>query len=959
MPGAYAGGPGGGGRQMPMNYGMPSGPGGPGPGPSGPGGYGPGPSGPGAHDGPGGPPPAAGGPMLNVAGCSNPTVCAIIKGVFAPAGQNHGKPVFKKQGGDPNVSVLIYFWDERDGPNFSGWWFGPKVGGDQVWAYHGDRAAQSPPLAGWKVPWDGPEDPVLRLAQTGGPGGAPPPPPQQPGAPPMGGGSMGMRGPMGHQGGPGAPPGPPQRNPMAAQQEEERRRREAERQRAEDEDRRRREAERQRAMAEQAKRRQEEDDRRRKQMEEDRRRREEEQARRAAEAARKREEEEARRREGAAALAVRKVIQRVRIATPETYDNLRAELEEAQQQHLEAMGSQADRVSQEAQQTLEQTQKRIDDVIRKREEDERKRIEMEQRKKEEAENVERLLKEMKEEVEKIEGIIAEGEEKGKELQALGADATSDDIVAVAEAAQKKAEEVKEVLAKTSEVLSAKQKEMGDNEAAWDAKREVSDMNQKVNTGKRAMDAVVSSASWAKDKAVRKAAALAKLQEQKAAFASHDSDADGKLSRAEVVAFAKAQFEFGLSGEVLDKIMKSLEPVNAEKFRSLFQKVAIAKSEARARELRAEEEKRRKELEERKAAVQKIVQEASDFLSQAEGTCSKAEADARVLARGDHELSASELTSLAESVQKSIVQTRVELEKAVAKTKEVDDACKGEADLEGIHKAQMPRLEQRAKRAEDRAEKVGLAAETAKDLAVKRAYAEVDKKRGEAVAAIRAKMTTDGKAAADFFKEAAGGASDLDKDKFLAMVGGLGESFKLEGDEGDKLFSQIAGAAEAISESCFLELVRMYYKCVKGTVISEDLPIKSKLVRKVEANEVLEMIDGPSKDEASGVERVKCKAANDDATGWVSIASNQGTPFLVSGGNLFSCVKDTVLTDGLSVQDSKTVRRVQTGEVFEVLEFAKKDTDLDLKRVRARAKSDGAMGWITMCGNQGTAYLEVC
>ena len=26
----------------------------------------------------------------------------------------------------------LYYWDERDGVEFSGWWFGPKIGGDQA-----------------------------------------------------------------------------------------------------------------------------------------------------------------------------------------------------------------------------------------------------------------------------------------------------------------------------------------------------------------------------------------------------------------------------------------------------------------------------------------------------------------------------------------------------------------------------------------------------------------------------------------------------------------------------------------------------------------------------------------------------------------------------------------------------------------------------------------------------------
>merc|ERR1712083_535572 len=85
------------------------------------------------------------------------------KGTYVQSQTNHARPVFKKEGSSGSVSVLIYFWDERDGPSFSGWWFGPKVGGDQVWAYNGDKAATAPPVGGWKVPWDGPVDQKLRL----------------------------------------------------------------------------------------------------------------------------------------------------------------------------------------------------------------------------------------------------------------------------------------------------------------------------------------------------------------------------------------------------------------------------------------------------------------------------------------------------------------------------------------------------------------------------------------------------------------------------------------------------------------------------------------------------------------------------------------------------------------------------------------------------------------------------
>ena len=41
--------------------------------------------------------------------------------------------------------VMIYYWDERDGVALAGWWFGPKVGSDQVWAYNPDL--QTYPIA--------------------------------------------------------------------------------------------------------------------------------------------------------------------------------------------------------------------------------------------------------------------------------------------------------------------------------------------------------------------------------------------------------------------------------------------------------------------------------------------------------------------------------------------------------------------------------------------------------------------------------------------------------------------------------------------------------------------------------------------------------------------------------------------------------------------------------------------
>jgi len=96
---------------------------------------------------------------LIVSGCKNKTICEIVKGTFFRHGSNHSKPVYKKKTEkkkeEDDLDVLIYYWDERDGAENCGWWFGPVVGGEMVWAYHPSRKATTPPPAEWNVPHDG------------------------------------------------------------------------------------------------------------------------------------------------------------------------------------------------------------------------------------------------------------------------------------------------------------------------------------------------------------------------------------------------------------------------------------------------------------------------------------------------------------------------------------------------------------------------------------------------------------------------------------------------------------------------------------------------------------------------------------------------------------------------------------------------------------------------------------
>ena len=68
---------------------------------------------------------------------------------------HHGKPSFKKAMIGSGSAAHVYFWDGRDGFSNWGWLVGPKIGGDDVWAYNpicnGSGKNKNPPCTGWQV----------------------------------------------------------------------------------------------------------------------------------------------------------------------------------------------------------------------------------------------------------------------------------------------------------------------------------------------------------------------------------------------------------------------------------------------------------------------------------------------------------------------------------------------------------------------------------------------------------------------------------------------------------------------------------------------------------------------------------------------------------------------------------------------------------------------------------------
>merc|ERR1740129_1744679 len=136
--------------------------------------------------------------------------------------------------------------------------------------------------------------------------------------------------------------------------------------------------------------------------------------------------------------------------------------------------------------------------------------------------------------------------------------------------------------------------------------------------------------------------------------------------------------------------------------------------------------------------------------------------------------------------------------------------------------------------------------------------------------------------------------------------------------------------------------------------------KSKdVLRRLAPKEVVEVLQGPLKEEASGVKRIQARAFKDGATGWVTVEGSSGSAFLREGGHAFKVVKETILTEAFSLEVTdeanrklkQATRKLKVGEILEMLEWPATEEQSGLVRAKVRALSDGEVGFVTAFGNQ--------
>merc|ERR1740121_3582052 len=138
--------------------------------------------------------------------------------------------------------------------------------------------------------------------------------------------------------------------------------------------------------------------------------------------------------------------------------------------------------------------------------------------------------------------------------------------------------------------------------------------------------------------------------------------------------------------------------------------------------------------------------------------------------------------------------------------------------------------------------------------------------------------------------------------------------------------------------------------------------EAKTVRKLETQEVMELLEGPKSTEGDGggLRRVRGRSLKDGTEGWVTLKGNQGTPFLQEVEKPhYYCGAEMRLEKEFKSEggDGGFLRTLKVDEVLELLEGPQKETYEPALRVKGKASKDEALGWFTVRDKTGTVFAE--
>jgi len=163
---------------------------------------------------------------------------------------------------------------------------------------------------------------------------------------------------------------------------------------------------------------------------------------------------------------------------------------------------------------------------------------------------------------------------------------------------------------------------------------------------------------------------------------------------------------------------------------------------------------------------------------------------------------------------------------------------------------------------------------------------------------------------------------------------------LRGNQGTPFFD-VAGKPYLL---CKAPEVPMRNECSRSAVAA----------RALRGGDALEVLEGPVREPAVEVMRVRGRAKKDGRTGWVTMRDGAGAAPSLELAEALVCRCSIALTKDADA--GAVVRKLELGELLDRTGEPQEDPERNVTRVPARARSDGKEGWVTMRGSDGTQYV---
>lgn len=726
----------------------------------------------------------------------------------------------------------------------------------------------------------------------------------------------------------------------------------------------------------------------------------------------KRDEELAKKRQESMSLqAVRKCLGKLRIVKQEQLDEVTAEVNKVLAEEQTKCSDQAkEAMKKEVDAAITQVKERLEKYAEQKKKEEEMKAEMETKRKEAVAKAKEHLKELAELVEAADGSSAKLAEDAEHLStAESLDMKSDKIESTVKSLSEEGEKAKEKLKACQDFVKEKGSEVRVLDSAPKEEKPTAEepsmpkMMAKIAVSTKRNDATLKAVATFKDKATKRSAAKGVVATHHKLFGKYDKDKDGFLNEKELKAYAKGEFKFDVPADSVEAILKLIAPgakgVKKDQLHRLKMSIGIQRekvADVKRKVARLAREKviagLKEELQEKAAAALKEVVEGEEKIKAAE--------EAGAPLPKSKTLPSTEMVKLAEEAD-AAVQAGREMHAEVKKT--VSGLAEGvEIELKAYIMIETRKLEGKMLRWESRMGKVAAMSNKCRDDAKKKEVEELKGFEKKAIAMLKYHQGVKGGSNEDLFasiakddkitaanfvaffrtiETAPAKTEDADKKEEETKEGETKEETKevkaeaqqeepLSEEDLTRTFAHLDDDEEGfLSKEKFCNLVRVFMKVAKDTVVTAGLSIKeSKTLRRLEVGEVVELLEGPQEEESVKVMRLKVKVLKDDLEGWVTRSGNQGTLFLEEGGNVFKVVAETIMTDAFALDGSDakastkklkdTTRKLKVGELVEVREWPQKEEKSGLMRMKCRTRTDGLTGWVTTVGNQGTVYLEV-